>query len=175
MCKVSTVSLGAQHNVHVFPIVTGTSSKSFKQSVMDYGCLNVDLSPFTLTQSLEMVKQLTKIPQHLTELPRFQRFVMSLGGIPRFLSIFCEFVDMWAAKHGMFFTCLLFTVKFIFIGFNDINTMLDLALDAVPTEIQAVYLVFCSVFSLLFHSQLLDIKLEIGLTGLVARRIWNGC
>lgn len=85
---------GTHHNVHVFPIITGTSSKMLKNEVTGFSSTSIYLAPFTLNQSINLVSIRTGISKSTLKQPRFLRLIMSLGGIPRFVDYLCQFLSL---------------------------------------------------------------------------------
>jgi hypothetical protein len=103
MCNVSgAYADGTQDNIEIYPIVTGTSDKGFSTDVTGYFNFTIDLSPFTFAESMKCINNIVKLSQEVNEFPRFQRFVKSLGGIPRIIVVFCDFLLMWVTRKSMF-------------------------------------------------------------------------
>ncbi|KYQ91067.1 hypothetical protein DLAC_07969 [Tieghemostelium lacteum] len=94
MCRTveKEISDSSRFNIVVFPILTGTSSKNLRMAITDHGSLYIDLRPFTLKESFKFLN--SNIPNFNCEdqNKRFQRTVMSMGGIPRLLERFAQYI-----------------------------------------------------------------------------------
>jgi hypothetical protein len=88
-------ALATEHNVEVFPIVIGTSSKLLKNSVTGYSSFEINLKPFTLEQTLRLIAANTGVEVEQLKTPQLLRLIKSLGGIPRFISLACQFITSW--------------------------------------------------------------------------------
>ncbi|GAM24656.1 hypothetical protein SAMD00019534_078310 [Acytostelium subglobosum LB1] len=88
MCSTNSESLASCLNIVILPILTGTSSKDLKQKVTLYGSKHIELDPFTYEQSVAYMD--SNIPNFdaASKGARFQRVLMSMGGVPRILEIF---------------------------------------------------------------------------------------
>jgi hypothetical protein len=125
MCCTDTAmyAFGAQQQISLFPIVTGTSSKSFKNRVTNYSDYQIRLDPFNWKESRAFLRANANLPQAVAKNARFRRFVMSLGGLPRLLELFADAINSWANEHG----------------FEDIDQMLSNAQITLSLNLESAY------------------------------------
>ena len=92
MCSTS-VDMPApswNHQILVYPIITGTSKKEF--NVTPYGSISYDLKPFNWEESLEYVRlnAPTDVYNKIRSEPQLKRLLKACGGVPRLLFFFVK-------------------------------------------------------------------------------------
>lgn len=95
MCSTESnvISNSVEDGIVVYPVITGTSSKGFKQEVTGYGVFHIKLSPFNYKESLEFLGERKIVYYIWQKQMSFKRLIKCCGGIPRFLEYVSKLLE----------------------------------------------------------------------------------
>eukprot|EP01124_Arcella_intermedia_P021706 TRINITY_DN308_c0_g2_i13.p1 TRINITY_DN308_c0_g2~~TRINITY_DN308_c0_g2_i13.p1 ORF type:complete len:781 (-),score=117.95 TRINITY_DN308_c0_g2_i13:15-2357(-) len=89
MCSTTTSvkSCATLNNMLIYPVITGTSTKGFKEEVTDYGSIHIELEPFNFSESLNFLEKNGIVHSRWIQQSNFKRLVKCCGGLPRCLKL----------------------------------------------------------------------------------------